>query len=324
MLQALSGWRTVANHRQMRRQQGRPPAMGFPRPAFPDAALMARDPHAARLLLLGDVKTLINYRAPEPTLRLIADRAAEALLGLSRALQGLSLLVQPSMAHGLDHSARPRVPDLLPPLLGGLRAVAVMVVLEIFWVVTAWQGGQLAITFAAVAITLFAPREDQAYGLAMGFAEGTAITAGLAAAVQFAVLPALGGFLPLCLVLAAVLIPLAALSTGTWQKPAITAMMMNFVPLLAPANLPAYNPAAFINQALAICVGTGAAAIAMRLLPPLSPAIKIGRPAPAHAEGFPPHGQPGQAPAPGMAPGRVGKPHLCAPARTSGRLHGAG
>ncbi len=277
LLQALSGWRTVANHRLLRREMGRPPAQGFPRPNFPEAARMARDPMAARTALLAEVRTLIRYQAPEPSLRLIADRAAEALLGLCRALEGLALLVQTCRVTALDHAARPRVPDWLPAVLGGLRAVALMVVLEAFWVATAWQGGQLAITFAAVAILLFSPREDQAFTLALGFAEGTALTAGLAALVQFAVLPAVQGFVPLCLVLAVVLIPLAALSTGTWQKSAITAMMMNFVPLLAPANLPSYDPASFLNQALAICVGTGAAAMAMRILPPLSPATKILR-----------------------------------------------
>jgi uncharacterized membrane protein YccC len=277
LVQALSGWRTVANHRQMRRQQGRPPATGFPRPAFPDAALMANNPSAARRMLLEDVKILVGYQAPEPSLRLIADRAAEGLLGLCRSLQGLSLLVQPDLVHGMDHSARPRVGDLLPAVLGGLRATALIAVLELFWVATAWQGGQLSITFAAVVITLFSPREDQAYGLALGFAEGTIIAVALVAIMEFAVLPGMEGFLPLCLVLAVALIPLAALSTGAWQKPAFTAMMMNFLPLFSPSNLPVYNLANFFNTALAICVGTVAAAMAMRLLPPLSPATKIIR-----------------------------------------------
>ena len=146
-----------------------------------------------------------------------------------------------------------------------------------FWVATAWEGGQLAITFAAVVITLFSPREEEAFGLSIGFAEGTAVTIALAATVQFAVLPAIQGFWPLCAVLGVVLIPLAAISTGTWHKAIFVAMMMNFMPILGPANVPSYDPASFLNTAMAILVGTGAAAVAMRLLPPLPARIKISR-----------------------------------------------
>ena len=56
-----------------------------------------------------------------------------------------------------------------------------------------------------------------------------------------------------------------------------TAMAVNFMPLLAPANQMSYDTAQFYNAALAIVAGCGAAALSFRLLPPLSPAFRTRR-----------------------------------------------
>jgi uncharacterized membrane protein YccC len=54
-------------------------------------------------------------------------------------------------------------------------------------------------------------------------------------------------------------------------------MAANFVPLLGPANQNSYDPQQFYNSALAIVAGVGAAALAFRLMPPLSPALRTRR-----------------------------------------------
>jgi uncharacterized membrane protein YccC len=54
-------------------------------------------------------------------------------------------------------------------------------------------------------------------------------------------------------------------------------MALIFVPILGPANPMSYDPVRFYNSALAIVAGTGAAALAFRLLPPLSPAFRTRR-----------------------------------------------
>jgi uncharacterized membrane protein YccC len=56
-----------------------------------------------------------------------------------------------------------------------------------------------------------------------------------------------------------------------------TAMAANFVPMLAPANQMSYDTQQFYNAAVAIVAGVGAAALAFRLLPPLSPALQTRR-----------------------------------------------
>jgi uncharacterized membrane protein YccC len=54
-------------------------------------------------------------------------------------------------------------------------------------------------------------------------------------------------------------------------------MTANFIPLLAPANQMSYDTQQFYNAALAIVAGVGVAALAFRLLPPLSPALRTRR-----------------------------------------------
>src|SRR5262249_37206459 len=56
-----------------------------------------------------------------------------------------------------------------------------------------------------------------------------------------------------------------------------TAMVANFVPLLAPANQESYDTQQFYNSALGIIAGSGAGALSFRLLPPLAPAFRTRR-----------------------------------------------
>jgi uncharacterized membrane protein YccC len=147
----------------------------------------------------------------------------------------------------------------------------------LFWIVTAWPNGAQAITFAAIAVILFSPRADQAYPIAMGFLLGTTLTAALAAIVNFAVLPGVATFAGFSLAIGLVLVPAGALMTQPWQAAMFTAMTANFVPILGPANQNSYDPQQLYNSALAIVAAVGAAALAFRLLPPLSPALRTRR-----------------------------------------------
>jgi uncharacterized membrane protein YccC len=147
---------------------------------------------------------------------------------------------------------------------------------ELFWVVTAWPNGAQAIVFAAIAVIVFSPKADQAYTITMSFMMGTGVATALAAIIKFAVLPGLTTFAGFTLAIGLVLVP-----TGTfmvqWQAPMFTAMIVTFVPLLAPANQMNYDTLQFYNGALAIVTGVGAAALAFRLLPQLSPALRSRR-----------------------------------------------
>jgi uncharacterized membrane protein YccC len=169
------------------------------------------------------------------------------------------------------------VPDWLPAILSAGRAFVTIGAVEVFWVITAWPNGALAVTFAAISVILFAPKADVAYAVAMSFMVGVGLAAVCAAIVTFAGLPNVESFAGFSLVLGLFLVPAGALMTQSSQAPLLAALVANFVPLLAPANQMSYDTLQFYNAALAIVLGCGAAALSFRLLPPLSPAKQSER-----------------------------------------------
>ncbi|MGE0257252.1 MAG: FUSC family protein [Alphaproteobacteria bacterium] len=224
------------------------------------------------------VRELAALPASTPSLRLLADQTAEVLAGVSRALNGLALLVgEPASSIRARGIRRPRVPDWLPALVNAGRAFAVIGAAELFWIVTAWPSGALAIVFAALGVILFAPQADQAYTNAVSFLIGCVLIAIIAAAVKFAILPNMQTFVGFSLAIGLVLVPAGAGVAQPWHTAAFMAMAANLVPLLAPTNQMSYDPQQFYNGALAIVGGLGAAALSFRLMPPLSPAFRTRR-----------------------------------------------
>ncbi len=216
--------------------------------------------------------------ASTPSLRLLADQTAEVLAGMSRALNGLALLIdEPVSSVRIRDIRRPRVPDWLPALVNAGRAFVVIGAVELFWLLTAWPNGTMAIVFAAIGVTVFAPQADQAYATAMSFLIGCVLVAVIAAIVKFAVLPNIETFAAFSLAIGLVLVPAGAGMAQPWHTATFSAMAANFVPLLAPTNEMSYDPQQFYNSALAIVGGLGAAALSFRLLPPLSPAFRTRR-----------------------------------------------
>jgi uncharacterized membrane protein YccC len=169
------------------------------------------------------------------------------------------------------------VPDLLPAFITGVRVFATIVAIELFWIASTWPNGATAIAFAAIGIILFSPREGQGYSEAMAFTLGIALVAPVAAVVKFAVLPGMESFASLAVVIGCVLVPLGILTTQTWQTSVFKAMAIFFCMLLMPTNVITYNTIQFHNMVVAAVVGMGSGAIAMLLLPPLSPAARTRR-----------------------------------------------
>ena len=278
---ALSGWRLVATHlegvpaAQAARDAAPVVAMLPPGPAIVITARASpaetRDRCRAAALVLDAVETQTQ------SAELVRFGTAEALRGLDRALNGVALLVEPERAEDAPGLDALRVPDMLPALLNGVRAFVIILATALWWIITAWPSGTSALLFAAIIVLLLSPRGDTAVSNAWEFLAGTMLTAALAAITDFAVLPNQEGFPRLALVLGAVLIPLAAFSTGNWRKSAFVAATTNFVPLLAPANLPAYDTTAFYNSTLAIVVGVGAGVLVISLMPQLSPEHRAER-----------------------------------------------
>jgi uncharacterized membrane protein YccC len=285
---AISGWRAVATSlEQMPGEQGRHEANVILQRLPPDlrsdltptdAAIWAAQPSRLRLVCRTAVRALVGLPATTPSLRLMADATAEALLGISRVLDGISLLVDPSRMVPPRRVSHFYIPDPLPACISAARVFVTISAVALFWIITAWPSGALAVAFAAIGIILLSPREDRAYAGAQTFLLGIALATVLAGTIEFAVLPSVRTFTGFCLAIGLVLVPVGALAAQSWQAP-IFATVANvfFIPLLAPANQMTYDTQQFYNNTLAIFSGMGAVMLALILLPPLSPAVRARR-----------------------------------------------
>jgi uncharacterized membrane protein YccC len=223
------------------------------------------------------VKFLVRLPAQTPRQQLLADSAATGMIGMSRALNGLTLVVDPRDAIRVRGAARLRVPDMLPASVNAARAFATVAVLSLFWVVSAWPSGVTAITFGAVIVILLPLQGDQAYNASMTFLVGCVISLILAAIVVFGVLPSVQTFPSLCLTLGLVLVPLASLMALPWRPLMCMAASVNFLPMLSLTNQMTYNASNFWNGNLAILGGIAVAAIAFKIAPPVPPLIRARR-----------------------------------------------
>jgi uncharacterized membrane protein YccC len=284
---ALSGWRMVANHLELLPKHQQRQVADAVLPSLPwelhsapmegGAPRWAADPRRLRRLCATAVRALVALPADTSSLRLSADGTAEALSGISRALNGLVLLTNSDQGARQDRVVRFRVPDLLPAFVNATRVFIVMSVIELFWIATAWPSGTSAITWSAIFVILYSPTADQAYANAKSRLLGICLTAAIAAIFKFAVLPGSETFVGLAVAIGLVLIPAAALSALSWQAAIFGSVASWFVPLVTPENPNTYDTLLFYNSALAIVAGAGAAALAFRLLPPLSPGLRTHR-----------------------------------------------
>lgn len=281
LFEALSGWRMAATH-----LEPLPPAQARTDAAL---ALSVLPPGPAIVMTAESSPAWTRDRCAEAAARLeslvgaapgpelVRVGAAKCLRGLEQALNGVTLLIEPALAHDLSGSTRLRVPDQMPAILNGVRSFLIILVVAGFWIVTAWPNGTGALVFAAIIVLLLPPRGDAAVPGAWGFLWGTLFATVLAAIADFALLPGAAEFTGLAAVFALVLVPLGAMAAGTWQPAFFVAASANFTPLLAPTNLPTYNTATFYNSTLAIGVGVGVGVLSMTILPQLPAAYRTAR-----------------------------------------------
>jgi uncharacterized membrane protein YccC len=186
LFNALSGWRTAAVRlAALPEHEARHQAESVLR-MIPDAlhsiasagdpGRWLADPVGMRKLSVAAARRLVAMPVNTASLRLIADETARVLAGLSRALDALELLIAGHSA-GRVHRRRFRlyVPDWLPALVSGLRAFIAIGAVALFWIVSAWPNGALAVTWTAIAVLLFAPRADEAYARTVGFVVGNVL-----------------------------------------------------------------------------------------------------------------------------------------------------
>jgi uncharacterized membrane protein YccC len=291
LFQALDGWRCVATHlrrlpRNIARGEAETILRNFPGelrsvPELGPPIRWTADPFGLRYLCEGAIGSLYALSVGTPSLRLLADETAKLLVGILHVLDALALLVDaPGQPLSRHRGFRLSVPDWLPAYVNAARAFVTIGAVELFWIATAWPNGALAIAFATIVVLLLSPRGNQAYAGALVFILGTAVAIVCTAIIKFAVLPGLATFPAFCIAIGLYLVPVGfgiAQSQRPGMRAFLTAMAVNFIPVLAPNNLMNYDTAQFYNLALAILVGSGSGALSFRLFPPLAPAWRTRR-----------------------------------------------
>src|SRR3984957_9577411 len=243
-----------------------------------EPASWLRDPAGLRGRCRAAIKALAEMPSPTITLRLLADQTAAGIAGLSRVLDGLTLLTGHKVRENeADHGYELHVADWLPPLVNAGRTFAAIVAMQMVWIWTEWPNGAVAITFTAVTVILLSPRSDESYAAAIKFTAGTAIAALGAAIVLFAGLPNVDSFVGFAIVLGLFLIPAAAMIAQPWNTVLFVPIAANFIPILGSVNQMSYNTIQFYNTALAIVAVAAAGALSFRLTPPLSQRLRSQR-----------------------------------------------
>jgi uncharacterized membrane protein YccC len=237
------------------------------------AALRESCDVAQRALMAGPVET--------PWQRLLADQTARFLEGVMGVLAGLILLLnKPVKLPKDDRRFHLTSPDWAPALVNAARAMIAVSAGALFWIVTAWPSGALAMTFVTIAVMLLSPRGDMAPAAATGFAIGSLLAIPFAAIMKFAILPSIETPVSFCIAFAFYLVPVGFL-VAQINRPALsgigTVMAFVFVFLLDPENEIAYDTLALYNSALAIFAGCAAASLFFQLVPPLAPAVRAKR-----------------------------------------------
>jgi uncharacterized membrane protein YccC len=287
LFSALSGWSAVANHlATIPEQRGAQASAAILQviptelrasPVAGGSAIWTSDPEQIRRLCNTAIRALVALRAGEPSLQLLADRTAEALLGVRHAIDALILLHDLHKVVPRQRIARVRVADWLPAVISGVRAFITVGATAILWIVTAWPSGAFAMVLAAAVIAILVPRGAQAYAAATTFLAGTVAAVAVAAIVVFAILPAQPSYAGFCLTLGMVLIPFGAMTAQPWHPLAFVPVAFLFLTLAAPTNQMTYNTQQFYNTAMALTAGVGVAALGFRLIPPLSTPVRSGR-----------------------------------------------
>jgi uncharacterized membrane protein YccC len=236
------------------------------------------DPAAAHAVCAAAVRSLQELPAGAPTLRLLADQTAAALSGIADALNGLALLSSaPVDPIPRDRHVEIRVPDWLPAFISAARSFVLVGAIALFWILSEWPSGGLALAFAAIVVNLFSTRVEQAYATAADAAIGILLGTVLGAVIKFAVLPGLESFEAFSLAIGLYLVPVGALATQSWRPALFSFMVVFFCAYIEAANVMSYDTMQYYNNALGIVGGSIAAALSFRLIPPLSPAVRTRR-----------------------------------------------
>ena len=158
--------------------------------------------------------------------------------------------------------------DQTAALLNGARAFVAVLGAAGFWYSTGWSSGAGFVTIVGVVIALFATRPNP-INSGLGFLKGTLCATIAAGVYNFAIIPAITGFIPLALALG-----IAMTGAGLAMRHPRTAapaasFAIFFLDLISPDNMTRADASAFFNGALALTMGIGIGTLAFGVIIPV-------------------------------------------------------
>jgi uncharacterized membrane protein YccC len=218
-------------------------------------------------------KTRDIFRERSSTALLDFDTAAELLYRFIDEFHAFSQTYE-SLVHGtrertqLTERYEPKTTPIVAAV-AGLRAIALTLLLSWFWIETAWPSGTILVLNGGAVCALVASAAKPSR-IAYQMAVGTVLASITGFLTFYWGYPRVDGFVMLCVVL------LPPLVFGCWMttQPQLAGYGIGyciyFCFLAGPDNLVHYDPAAYLNDAIALSMSMFAASVAHALILPAS------------------------------------------------------
>jgi uncharacterized membrane protein YccC len=155
----------------------------------------------------------------------------------------------------------------LAAAVAAVRAMLATLAVSVFWLASAWPSGGTMVLIVATVCAL-ASSSAAPTRMAMQMTIGTALAAVAGFVVTFVLYPKLDGFILLCAALTPFLMLGAYLSTLKRTAGIGVGYCIFFCFLAGPDNVIQYDPAAFLNNVIALLLGMAAVAIAFAVILP--------------------------------------------------------
>jgi uncharacterized membrane protein YccC len=202
----------------------------------------------------------------------LTERLIELIESWQACLGFAAYLADPAQTPSADLRAaaaqiepKPMHTDPGIALLSAMAAAIAMGLCAFFWIATAWPEGAGAVAFAAVGCTLFASLDDPTPTI-RNIATLLALCIPIVIVYQFFVLPAIGGFVLLCAVLAFTLIPAGLLLAIPAYAPIGLALALGFCLEMNLQTSYTADLATILNSNIALVLGGVAALVVTRLM----------------------------------------------------------
>jgi uncharacterized membrane protein YccC len=238
---------------------------------------VARSPQSGQVLS-GQITAIAALRARvEAALHLEAESAGgpALLIVLDRLDALLAALHESAVRQALfgDEKAPPSRMrfafhmDHVAVLHNGIRSFVAIVAASVFWILTAWPSGPSFIVLLGLICALHATRPNPAAS-GIGFLKGGLGAVCAAAVCNFTILPNLSDFVPLAVVIGAIMFAAGLVMRTPGLTAPATSFAFLFLDLGGPDNTSRIDPVAFLNGALALVLGVAGGVAVFTLLFP--------------------------------------------------------